>query len=79
VLRFRPSFAPESQILISKNTDGTTEILRLSLPEEKGSVADHIERLVEQNVDDPAEIAKRITVERTVAKPGSSVIDVLLH
>lgn len=79
VLRFRPSFAPESQIVISRYADGGAEVMLFSLPAERGSVADHINELVERDIEDPTEIARQIKVERKRVDLDSSVIDALLQ
>lgn len=78
-LRFRPSFAPESQVVISRLTDGTIEVVSYSLPDERTTVKDHIDTLVMRGIEDPVQLAKHIKVKRAQVGLSSGALEQLME
>jgi hypothetical protein len=74
-LRFEPSFSPESQIVMTRQKDGTTDVFLYSLPDERSSVADHINELVMQGIEDPLEISKRLRVDHRLVSVQRDVVE----
>ncbi len=79
ILRFLPSFAPESQIVISRNQLGTYDIDYYFLPAGSKKIAEQIQAMLAQNApDSPQELASRIRVEHKRIMGAPSAVSELM-
>lgn len=79
VLRFHPSFSAESQIVMSKMTGGSIQIVSYTLPGQKSSVGDLLQELEIRGINSPDEIARRFQVVRKDVTLNPQVVDDLIR